>query len=228
MSEIKFSTRNITKFFRTIDPATVAEGRQWYPRARNFAYELRRSEPDEYDQEFVKAAAVIAVLSPQLNWDRNKELALLAYGSWTAIQTYDPGMVQERVDSWPGLRENARKAFRILDGEEPNDVVGGPKVRQFWFTIMDPTDPRAVVVDRHAFSVAAGRALTDAELGKSTGGQGRYDAVSEMYRSAAKILGAELGSPITPAEVQAITWTHWRRTHAKNAKATRRNELKEI
>jgi hypothetical protein len=145
-----------------------------------------------------------------------------------AYSAYLEGRIEEAVEVWPGLKINARKAFRILQGDDPNEVVGGPKVRQFWFTIMNPSDPRAVVVDRHAFSVAAGKALTDRELGQKTGALGTYDAVSEMYRRASRILSLELETVITPAETQSITWTAWRREHAVTAKANRRAELKEV
>lgn len=238
MTDPKFHTRNITRYFRSIDPAVIAEGREWYPRALAFAVELAErqwgrgpvlvDENEDWEIEVNRAAAVIAVLSPKVNWERNKTFARLCYdlvarGIWTADTT-----VEEVRKGWGhGLTDGPSKAFRLLAGEDPNEVVKGPKVRQFWFTIMDPTDVRAVVVDRHAFSVAAGKALTDAQLGKFTGRAGTYDQVSEMYRSAARILSLELERTITPAEVQAITWTAWRREHAATAKANRRVELKE-
>jgi hypothetical protein len=229
---IKFHTRNITRYFRSIDPAVIAEGREWYPRALAYAIELAEyawgrkpmsvDENDDWDAEINKAAAVIAVLSPQVNWERNKMMAKLAYTA------YRENRVDAAIAAWPGLKTNAHKAFAILGGIDPNEVVGGPKVRQFWFTIMNPSDPRAVVVDRHAFSVAAGKALTDRELGQKTGALGTYDAVSEMYRRAARILSLEIEATITPAEVQAITWTAWRREHAVTRKANRRTELQEV
>lgn len=246
MSEVKFHTRNITRYFRSLDPAVIAEGREWYPKAYELAVELAIQanggyyfEADDVERnqaEIAKAAAVIAVLSPRLNWERNKELARHAYslanGEWIGLT------VEQARASWVfGLTDGAGKAFRILVlNEDPNEVVKGPKVRQFWHTIVDPTDPRAVVVDRHAWAVAAGRVLTDEELGKYSGRLGAYDAVSEMYRRAAKILSAEIAQAgllrhadndamgITPAEVQAITWTAWRREHSAKAASNRRNE----
>jgi hypothetical protein len=87
-------------------------------------------------------------------------------------------------------------------------------VRAFYFTITDPTDPRAVVIDRHAYDVAAGQALTDAARGLALGRKGAYDAVCILYRRAAAILSRETGEHWTPAEVQAVTWTYWRRERA--------------
>jgi hypothetical protein len=242
---IVFHTRNITKFFRSIDPDVIAEGREWYPRARAFAEELAeeysgvsREYTASWNRQVERAAAVIAVLSPQVNWERNKLLARKVYAlAYSSAWHYRLSIDEVRRAWKDGLTDGPTKAFRILVmGEEPNDVVKGPKVRQFWFTIVDPTDPRAVVVDRHAWAVAAGRVLTDAELGQYSGRLGAYDAVSEMYRRAAKILSRE-GVTFpgearqlhqwTPAEVQAITWTAWRREHAHTAKANRKTELGE-
>lgn len=230
MSEVKFSTRNITRYFRSLDPAIIAEGREWYPRARAFAEELAADwagDAGADEAAITRAAAVIAVLSPREHWSKNVELARHAYslanGEWVGLT------VEQARTRWTfGLKDGAGKAFRMLVlGEEPNEVVKGPKVRQFWHTIVDPTDPRAVVVDRHAWAVAAGRVLTDAELGQYSGRLGAYDAVSEMYRRAAVHLSKWLGYKITPAEVQAITWTAWRREHSAKAKSNRKTELGE-
>jgi hypothetical protein len=241
VSDPKFHTRNITRYFRSIDPAVIGEGREWYPRARELAVELAKRRngnvpviptvnSDFWDAEIELAAAVVAVLSPQVNWERNKMLAHLVY-SLALEGVWNDSLTAEVAGSlWDhGLTDGPKKAFRMLVlGEDPNEVVKGPKVRQFWHTIVDPTDVRAVVVDRHAWAVAAGRVLTDAQLGKVSGRLGMYDEVSEMYRRAARILSLELERTITPAEVQAITWTAWRREHAANAKSNRRIETQEV
>jgi hypothetical protein len=227
-TELKFSTRNITRVFRSATPEEIDAGRQWYQRARALAVELANmpewSEPDVWEEEVTKAAAVIAVLSPRVSWPRNRELVQhvyrLASGGWWA----KAGATVETVRAgWQhGLSDGATKAFRMLVlGEDPDDVVKGPKVRQFWHTIVDPSDPRAVVVDRHAFDVAAGRVTND-DSRKILSRVGVYDEISQLYRQAAKALqGQQLLADgivdltgITPAEVQAVTWTVWRRTHA--------------
>jgi len=214
------STRNILRVFRQIPAAEVAEGREWYPQARQLAGELAalrgwdQSIPGDYEAQVVKAAAVIAVLSPRLSWKKNVEHAERAYAAHAAEANGATLAVTHAIETWKGLKINARKAFRILDGEDPEDVVKGPKVRQFWHTIVDPTDPRAVVVDRHAFDVSVNRVLTDTVRGKLLGKAGAYDNVADKYRRAAAILSAELGSWISPAEVQAITWVWWRANRA--------------
>lgn len=198
---VRTSTKNITSTFRQTSQADRAAGRDWYRRARLLAEEL---DPDNVE----RAAAVIAVLSPRLSWEKNVELARLAY-RWHGVRW--PNQTPEALaERWPGLRGNAVKAFRILGGEDPDDVVSGPKVRAFWHTIVDPSDPRAVVVDRHAVDVAAGRVLDDCTRGLLLGRKGAYDAVADQYRRAARVISKETGEAWSPAEVQAVTWSHWR------------------
>lgn len=228
------STRNILRVFRQIPAAEVAEGREWYPQARELAEDLARLTTSRYDEEWehevAKAAAVIAVLSPRLSWKKNVELAMRAYNAHLAEANGATLAVTHAIETWTGLKINARKAFRILDGEDMDEVVKGPKVRQFWHTIVDPTDPRAVVVDRHAFDVAVNRVLTDLVRGKLLGKAGAYDNVADKYRRAAAIISRELAKAamtgpnsgsvtpdsvtITPAELQAITWVWWRTNRA--------------
>lgn len=221
--EVPTTTRQVMKVFRSSTVAERSNGREWYRRARTLAEKLAvkyDTGPDAVE----RAAAVIAVLSPRLNWNKNVELAELIYAQY---QTADSAInSRERiVAQFPGLKANASKAIRILDGEDPEDVVSGPKVTAFWRTITNPFDPRAVVVDRHALDVAMGKVLDDRQRGIILGRKGAYDALSDLYRRAAKRLTKETGAEWTPAEVQATTWVVWRRNHAANKGAAQREEL---
>lgn len=184
-------TRNVTSAYRAASADDRVEGRGWYATARAVAESLDPSDP-------ARAAAVLAVLSPRLSWRKNVEAAQDAYAGRPL-----------RV-----LGRNAEKARLILAGADPEDVVSGPKTRAFWRTIADPTDPRAVVVDRHAVDVAVGRVLGDAARGALLGKAGGYDAVADAYRRAARILSREYATVLSPAEVQATVWLYWRRERA--------------
>lgn len=184
-------TRNVTAAYRAASADDRVAGRGWYATARQVAESLDPADPS-------RAAAVIAVLSPRLSWRKNVEAAADAYAGRPL-----------RV-----LSANADKARRIIAGEDPEDVVSGPKTRAFWRTIADPTDPRAVVVDRHAVDVACGRVLGDAARGKLLGRAGGYDAVCDVYRRAARALSREFGTDLSPAQVQATAWLYWRRERA--------------
>lgn len=224
-------TRNITATFRQATDGDRAIGYGWYARARDLAvklahFELMESEGRDYavadfEREVAKAAGVIAALSPRLAWRKNVEYAELAYMTYGQMQgekslrnlTED---TRQAVFAGviPTLNANARKAYRILNGESPEDVLGGPKVRAFYFTIVNPADPRGVVVDRHAIDITFGQVLNDQARGLALGRKGAYDKVAELYRRAARIISAELGEVWTPAQVQATTWTYWRRERA--------------
>lgn len=222
-------TRNITAAFRLATDGDRAVGFGWYARARDLAEQLafENDNGDGWEDRVQRAAGVIAALSPRLAWRKNVEYAKLAYLIYNQVKSpYGPSDKAQRVFSdhgtaeayfagmIPTLNANARKAFRILNGEAPEDVLGGPKVRAFYFTIVNPSDPRGVVVDRHAIDITFGQVLSDQSRGLALGRKGAYEAVSELYRRAAKIVSAELGEIWTPAQVQATTWTYWRRERA--------------
>lgn len=211
------TTRNVTRAYRAASEAHRAAGITWYARARDLAEEL-----DSADVE--RAAAVIAVLSQRTRWDLNVTLARQAYEMTQDYRwhgTAGPngllgGQARARIAyDLPVMGLQREKVARLLvDREEPDDVVTGPKIRAFWRTIVDPSDPRAVVVDRHAVDVAVGRVMSDAERGKLLGRKGAYDTVALCYSRAARILSVEYGATLTPAAVQAVTWTYWRETRA--------------
>lgn len=221
---LKPSTRNITRVFRLATDGDRAAGHGWYARARDLAEKLAFENDDSegWEDRVRKAAGVIAALSPRLSWRKNVEYAQLAYMIYNQVKAATPATVFAdggTAEAYfagmiPTLNANARKAFRILNGGDPEDVLGGPKVRAFYFTIVNPTDPRAVVVDRHAASIAVNVPLSDAEIGKVLGRKAAYDGLSELYRRAARIISRELGEVWTPAQVQAVTWTYWRRERA--------------
>lgn len=217
-------TRNITRTFRLATDRDRAAGWGWYGRARDLAEELAADwAPESGADEFAirQAAGVIAALSPRLAWRKNVEYAKLAYMTYDDMVTnHSPFKLADDADMWaayfagmiPTLNANARKAFRILSGESPEEVLGGPKVTAFYWTIVDPTDPRSVVVDRHAIDIAFGEVLTDDTRPTMKGAA--YDYVSALYVKASKIISRELGEVWSPAKVQATTWTYWRRERA--------------
>lgn len=225
-------TRNITATFRLATDGDRATGHGWYGRARLLSESLAESYPaavdlpdneEDWEARVRRAAGVVAVLSPRLAWRKNVEYAQLAYIVRAAIEREAHRGLRLVTDDVkaaifagmiPTLNANARKAYRILSGEDPEVVLGGPKVTAFYWTIVDPSDPRSVVVDRHAIAIAYNRPLSDDETSKALGSAKRYGAVAEMYRRAAAIITRELGEFWSPAQVQATTWTYWRRERA--------------
>lgn len=182
-------TANILRVWEASTDDERNAGRDWYGEASNLARELDPQNPR-------RAAGVIAALSPQLSWTRNADLACRLYGDGS-------------LDESHGLGANIRKANRIHAGEDPDEILGGHKVRAFFSNIADPAASPAVTVDRHAHDVARGRRYSDAErVAKSGLSSPRiYGAFVAAYERAANEVGA------TPLQIQATTWVTWRRIH---------------
>ena len=133
-----------------------------------------------------RGAGIIAALSPMMPWDRNVELARDAFATDIA---------------YGGLSKNVAKAQAIIDGANPLDVLGGDKVRTFYGNIVNPWGD-GVTIDRHAYDIAVG-----IRHGNKRPGIGK-----KVYREfSAAYIQAAMGLGVFPAELQAITWTVWRR-----------------
>lgn len=165
----------------------IEAGRYWYTEANELAWTISGEGGVEM------AAGVIAALSPRMPWGRNKELAVRAFADGHASGT---------------LGNSVRAANRILAGEDPLEVLKGDKVRNFYLSILGGTD--SVTIDRHALEVYLGKRFKDAE--RPAVGKRLYREASAAYVQAARIQVAST-YPLTPVQVQAITWLVWRRKH---------------
>jgi len=182
------SVRNITKCFRLASESDVSDGMNWYSGAMALARSLDPVNP-------VQAAGVIAVLSPMTSWPVNVRLAIGVYNGETP----------------KCLAKNSAKAMAIFNGADANDIVSGPKVRSFFANIVGLDNDEAVTIDRHAIDICAGRVQNDADRSKAISGKGKYAGLVAEYTKAAKILSKETGTKISASQVQAVTWTYWRR-----------------
>lgn len=181
------NSMNIVRVWDLATEQELADGINWYRDAHALAVKLSPSDPSS-------AAGVIAALSPMMDWGQNVNLAVRAYRDGSASGA---------------LFRNVEKANRILNGERPEDVLGGNKVRAFYGVIADPSSD-AVVVDRHAFDIAVGR-VTNNDSRHALGRKGVYETFAGAYVRAAETLTKRLGTPVSASEVQAVTWTVWRR-----------------
>lgn len=178
-----FTVRHrIIDTYRRATPDQVARGHAWYSAAHDFALEL---DPNNLE----RAAGVIAALSPRLSWELNMRQAQQAY------------LLGEATG---GLGHSCRSATRILRGEHWTEVLRGPKVRAFAASIIDPHDSGAVVIDRHALSIALGRQVTEIEQSRILGRKGAHEVYGDAYRWAAQRVAA------TATTTQATTWLVWR------------------
>lgn len=173
--------QNVIKVWNRATVDQEDQGRNWYRIAHGIADMMT-------DGDVRVGAGLIAALSPQTPWWLNIELAADAY------ETGRPSR---------HLGDALSKATRILAGIDPVGVLPmDRKTGHFYRCIVDPTDPEAVCVDRHAHDVAVGMRYGSENRGLDA--RGRYDLIANVYREAARRLG-EL-----PQTVQAVTWVTWR------------------
>lgn len=175
---------NILAVYSGASGDVMRAGIAWYPAAHAFAQSL--------DSDVARAAAVIAVISPNTSWSANKTLALKAYAN--------------RAGEGVGFPDKVRKVNRLFAGENPHTVVGGPKVTAFFQRILDPYATDILpVIDRHAQDIADGLRGNESTRKPPTGK--RYALYAAAYVEAARRVG------IPSAALQAITWETWREAH---------------
>jgi hypothetical protein len=150
-------------------------------------------------------AAVLAALSPGTFWNRNKNETTALLEEWRGERT--PGTYP--YTTYPANVKKARGILRATGRDCYLDLVkprpaSGWKIGSFYRNIVDPTDPDPVTIDRHAIAVCLGHAPTDGEQ-QLTGY--RYRCLAAAYRKVATERG------MVPSEVQAITWSAYRRTN---------------
>lgn len=193
--------------WRRASACEIERGLRWYGDAQHVATVIAHGDTR-------LGAGMLAVYSPQQAWIGNVLLAARVLRERHALGGPGNGVFASTAQR--------RAADRLLAGESYEDVLAGPKVRDFAFLIEhggddDPDPTRArVVIDRHALSVACGRALSVAEYGAAPlGGYRRrdgsitsrsYDQVVQLFRDAARILTQSGHSRVAAHQVQAVTW----------------------
>ena len=188
---MKPTARNVLRVFRAATPDQFDRGMNWYTDAAVKAEKLAA----EYGRDVSTVAAVIAATSPVNSWGNNLTIAE------RIIATNDT--------SWGYLKIGLRKCRAILDGVDPLDVLTSDKIRNFYLSISARgVHPSAVCVDRHAYSIAINRRVTNVGIKGA-----RYAATAAAYVRAAQIVSRELGYYVAPAQVQAVTWVVWRQRY---------------
>ena len=183
---------------KTNEPRSI-ESLKWYDYAGQFCAELDR----DHGITHGTAAGVVAALSPLQSWQTQVDYT-------PNILVHGLGLVAAGQRPHPAISlsffTNKDKAARILQGEEPLEVLGGDKVRSFYRNLTGDDD--AVTIDRHAIDIS-GFASKSADTGKLTSGV--YSRITFAFRTAAHDIG------LTPAGIQALTWCFWRECKAGRA-----------
>lgn len=184
---------NLELTFKKGDLLDHQQGRSYYQDFHSRMVEIGQR---AYDCPVSTVAAVYSALSPnnsEENCIRDTERALtnFRYGRWNDFHptTYS---------------HNKAKAFRILNGESPADVLSGEKTWNFYNNIVNPSDRDFVTIDGHMVNIWNGKRVP---LDLSGISKSEYRIVA----SGVKELAGRYG--LVPCQLQAILWITWRRVH---------------
>tara|TARA_R110000823_G_scaffold312680_1_gene439541 strand:+ start:508 stop:1101 length:594 start_codon:yes stop_codon:yes gene_type:complete len=190
--------RNIMKVYRKANDGDIANGLEWYARARREAVSIS----DELGLPLASVVGVMAALSPNNRWERNK---IDAYNMCSVFIRDKHGLNTFKVSTYNTMKGKAWSILsdELADNESILARLNGQKIRSFYSNIIGLQE---VTVDGHALNIARGKreGLTS---DKTNIGKVLYRELQAAYIRAAKLAG------IKPHEMQAITWTVWKRVH---------------
>jgi len=189
--------RNILKVYRRATPEDTANGLEWYDRAKRHAKAIST----KYFIHTHTVIGVMAALSPNNRWERNVKDTERMCQAWVNGED----LSDFKVSCYNTMKQ---KAWSILEDDltDDDDILtrlNGQKIRSFYSNIRGLTE---VTIDGHALNIALGirQGLTS---DKTNMGKKLYREMQEAYVKAAKRVG------VKPHELQAITWTTWKREH---------------
>ena len=193
---MKLSYGNILAVYFLASSEEIQTGIRWYNDANSIAERIA----EQYDAPIRHVCGVIAALSPSNKWERNCRdaenfIRVFAAGG-------DPLSV--KVSTY-GL--NKFKALKILQGEDIDTTLNGRKTVAFYHCIAGDSDH--VCIDGHAYNIWMGERLpldSVPSIGKAL-----YASIVSDYIEATRLINTVSDTEYKPHEVQAITWTAWRR-----------------
>ena len=189
--------RNILKVYRRATSEDIANGLEWYDQAKRYATIISSLSGVNLNT----VVGVMAALSPNNKWERNvKDTERMV---WAWVKGED--MTDFKVSCYNTMKA---KAWSILEDDLTDDEdiltrLNGQKIRSFYSNIRGLDE---VTIDGHAYNIALGirQGLTS---DKTNMGKKVYRTMQAAYVKAAKRVG------VKPHELQAITWTTWKREH---------------
>lgn len=163
-----------------------------------------RALDEDFDLPENTAAGFVAALSPLNSWDSQLHYTPISLAA--CVELVRHGRRAQEGIRGPGFFSNKDKAARIIQGEGPLAVLGGDKVRAFYLNLIG--DRKAVTIDRHAVKIAGWEKSLTTHA---------YNRIAQAYRFAGENLD------LSGAEIQALTWSYYRRTDAAFSEANKRN-----
>ena len=202
---VRGSFHNILDCFERASSESIVDGGSWYPLARVWAetvgtvlVENGHAVLESSHEKIVVGAGIISALSPQTNWEQNKEMACyfaetLDKPNWCTDINYNKAVSIVSISQVD------------VDVEAIAKILNGKKTTAFFHNIVNPYGQNNLpTIDRHAISIYLGRRCTYKELVRGLEGTANK-TISNAYIKASKLL--ETTSQI----VQAVTWVQWRK-----------------
>lgn len=220
--------RNLVHLHGSADPKALEEGRVWYPKVHDaVAKHVRGTSTSEKG-----GAGLVSAVSAGMDFDKGHigvldELHSFSSSDWKTLQhSYSQPRVEainkngQRLTS-PAKRTpeasavlngkyvgrttdgNLQKAHRILQGEDPSEVLGNaPKYMAFMHNIHEPDKDGPVTIDGRAHDLGVNE-MRPWQVGRGLTGS-RYAHFEQAHRTA-----RDMVAPDEPAHtIQAQLWVH--------------------
>jgi hypothetical protein len=143
------------------------------------------------------ASAVFAALSPNNDYHgnlRDTHSLLMAAKAGQNLEDF----------SVSTYGHNKRKAWQIVHGEDPLNLIVAKKTRSFFLNIDNPNDPEPVTIDGHMVNIW--RCKRENLVGLRWRNQ-QYDLIADDVRALAR------ECQFVPCQMQGVLWITWRRIH---------------
>lgn len=157
--------------------------------------QLMRSLAERYGFPLESVIGAFVALSPNNDYNKNlRSLVTLLWGFKAGHLDCDLTVTT--------YTSNKFKAWDILAGKSPMDVIKGLKTRSFYQNILNPEDRGPVTIDGHMVAIASGRYLrmSEASIGKES-----------YHRLAGAVTRVANKAGLIPSQVQAVCWLTWKR-----------------
>lgn len=181
------SYANLKTILRKADEIDIQEGRLAYARYNELLSEIA----EHYDFGLRQTVAAFAALSPNNDYFGNlRSLVSVLHGIRRGVDCHDI-----TVSTYKACRNRAYGY--ATDAVSFEDTVRGPKIRAFYFNILDPADKRHVTIDGH---MAAAFRNNDGTMKENIVRPSEYRAIAETVKRLAS------REKLIPNQVQAIIW----------------------
>lgn len=184
---------NLLKYYYQASKDQINSGLEWYKQAHEFCIDLSKKS----GLPVFKVAGIVAALSPQTNWQRNKEISIRFILNNESKGLHNSNQLDKAFECLHA--DNEKEIYLMLS---KNQV----KTSQFFYNILNYKQNLGVTIDRHALAATFQKpekvkSLSDA-MSKMTAKQ--YNFFMSCYSSAAQKVN------ILGHEFQAVLWLVYR------------------